>query len=64
MSAIRAENWSRILVSVGEQLSEEERRIAKELADGKTMREVGSLLGQHRSSIWRTSKRIRARVKA
>jgi IS30 family transposase len=60
MRSALAEDWSRILERVGGRLSEEEKTIARARADGKTMREIGRMLGQHRSMIWRKSKRIRA----
>jgi hypothetical protein len=57
----RKEYWTLIRdASVG-QLTDEEARIVVALADGKTMPEIGRLLGQHRSMIWRKTKKIEAR---
>jgi DNA-binding NarL/FixJ family response regulator len=58
----RKAEWSRIQDRLAGQLSEEEQRIVAALAEGKTMPEVGRMLGQHRSMIWRKTQRIKARV--
>lgn len=58
----RKDEWSRILGRLAGQLSEEETKIVAALAEGKTMPEVGKMLGQHRSMIWRKTQRIKARV--
>ena len=57
----RKAEWSQIRDMLAGQLSEEEQLIVAALAEGKTMPEVGRMLGQHRSMIWRKTKRIRAR---
>ena len=63
MNVVQREEWLNILDQIGDELSEEERRIAKALADGKSTPDVSRMLGQHRSMIWRKAQRIRARAK-
>ncbi|HWZ63644.1 MAG TPA: helix-turn-helix domain-containing protein [Steroidobacteraceae bacterium] len=60
---MQREEWAEILASLASQLSENERRIAKAMAEGKSTPEIGKMLGEHRSMIWRKAQRIRARAK-
>jgi hypothetical protein len=53
--------WIEIRNKYFESLSEEERAIVNALADGKSMPEIGNQLGQHRSKIWRKTKKIEKR---
>jgi hypothetical protein len=57
----RKDDWAKIRDTCAGHLTEEETRIVAALADGKTMPEIGRLLGQHRSMIWRKTKKIERR---
>jgi hypothetical protein len=55
-------DWAAVKTILGSKLSEEESRIIDLLISGKSTVEVGRLLGQHRSMIWRKVEKIQKRA--
>lgn len=53
------QDWPALKASLAGKLSDEEARILDLLADGKSTVEIGRVLGQHRSMIWRKVQRIK-----
>jgi len=60
----KSAEWSRIQGTLSGRLSEEEQRIVAALVEGKSLPDIGRMLGQHRSMIWRKAQNIRARALA
>lgn len=58
---LTASEWRALLDAVGTVLSDEERKIAESLAQGKTQAAIAVQLGLHRSAVWRRVKAIAAR---
>ena len=57
-----AQDWTTLRTSLAGKLSEEESRIIDLLISGKSTVEIGRLLGQHRSMVWRKLQKIRKRT--
>ena len=58
---MKNQDWAAIRNSLAGGLSDEESRIIELLIDGKTMLEIGQILDQHRSMIWRKMQKIKKR---
>jgi DNA-binding CsgD family transcriptional regulator len=56
------DDWIATKRSLSGKLSDEELRIVDMLIDGKTQPEIGRVLGQHRSMVWRKTQRIKKRL--
>ena len=56
------QDWGRVKHLLSGKLSDEESHILNMLIDGKSTVEIGRILGQHRSMVWRKTDRIRKRA--
>ena len=54
-------DWVTIKNRLAGRMSDDEFRIVELLIKGKTMVEVGQILGMHRSMVWRRMQRIKDR---
>jgi len=54
-------DWTTTKRALTGRLSDEEERIVDMLIDGMSTVEVGRILGQHRSMIWRKTQQIKKR---
>ena len=52
-------DWVSTSRQLASKLSDEEKRIVDMLVSGKSMVEIGRVLGQHRSMVWRKIERIK-----
>ena len=55
-------DWAKTKHILADNLSAEEARIVDMLIDRKSTVEIGRMLGQHRSMIWRKMQRLKKRA--
>ncbi len=58
---MKSQDWAAIRNSLTGSLSDEESRIIELLIDGKTMVEIGQVIDQHRSMVWRKMEKVKKR---
>jgi DNA-binding CsgD family transcriptional regulator len=61
---MRKHDWAATRKSLAGKLTDEEARIVDMLIEGKSTVEIGRILDQHRSMIWRKTQRIKKRAAA
>lgn len=55
-------DWTKIKQALAGELSAEEARIVDLLIDHQSTVEIGRILGQHRSMVWRKMERLKKRA--
>lgn len=57
-----AQDWAALRARLAGRLSDEDTQIVDLLVEGKSTVEIGHVLGQHRSMVWRKMQRIKKRA--